>query len=163
SRGANPTAWLDEAKITRGTPARRAASKATYVPWMLSWSISSQGASVAMAARWITAAAPRHAAVIASRSVIEAWTTSSAGPRVGAARSSGRGARGGRPGRGPSRPPPPPGAGGMGLVAPPANFGGAPPRRAGGARPAAGYWGLGSGSAVAPGRDRNSKSQPSLA
>ena len=106
-----------------------------------------------MLARWITAEAPWHAAVIASMSVTEARITSSAGPAVMSAMSSRRRVRSGRASRGRSMVPIPPAAPVMRIVGTPANITRSPRR----------YWGLGSGSGVAPARARNSKSQPSLA
>ncbi|GIL25671.1 hypothetical protein NUM_09250 [Actinocatenispora comari] len=83
--GRMPTAWLLDARITRGTPASRAASSTVRVPSTLTARICSHGASRLMPPRWITAAAPRHAAVIAAGSVTDAVTSSirSPGPAGG--------------------------------------------------------------------------------
>src|SRR5580698_7329554 len=64
-----------------------------------------QDASPGIPARWMTAAAPWQAAVIASRSVTEAWIVSSPGPAVSGARSSRRSVRPGRASRGRSMDP----------------------------------------------------------
>src|SRR5580704_13484476 len=64
-----------------------------------------QDASPGIPARWMTAAAPWQAAVIASRSVTEAWIVSSPGPAVSGARSSRRSVRSGRASRGRSMDP----------------------------------------------------------
>src|SRR5262252_9242960 len=98
---------------------------------MLTWSMSAQEASVAMFARWITAEAPREAAVIASMSVTEAWITSSAGPAVRSAVSSRRRIRPWRASRGRSMDPISPAAPVMRIVGTAANITRSP-RRAGG-------------------------------
>ena len=55
-----------------------------------------QDASPGIPARWMTASAPWHAAVMASRSVTDAWMASSPGPAVSGAMSSTRSVRPGR-------------------------------------------------------------------
>ena len=55
-----------------------------------------QDASPGIPARWITASAPRQAAVMAARSVTDAWMASSPGPAVSGAMSSTRSVRPGR-------------------------------------------------------------------
>ena len=60
-----------------------------------------QDASPGIPARWMTASAPWQAAVMASRSVTDAWMASSAGPAVSGAMSSTRSVR---PGPGQPRP-----------------------------------------------------------
>src|SRR5580704_9988047 len=63
---------------------------------MLSSRMRGQDASPGIPARWMTASAPWQAAVMASRSVTDAWTASSAGPAVSGAMSSTRSVRPGR-------------------------------------------------------------------
>jgi len=60
---------------------------------MLVWRIWGQGASPGIPARWMTASAPRHASVMASRSVTDAWIASSPGPATSGAMSSTRSVR----------------------------------------------------------------------
>src|ERR1700727_3916515 len=67
---------------------------------MFSSLIRSQDASPGIPARWMTASAPWQAAVMASRSVTDAWTTSSPGPAVIGAMSRTRSVRPGRASRG---------------------------------------------------------------
>ena len=55
-----------------------------------------QDASPGIPARWMTASAPWQAAVMASRSVTDAWMASSPGPAVSGAMSSTRSVRPGR-------------------------------------------------------------------
>src|SRR5829696_9493021 len=75
-------AWLEEAKTTRGTPARRAASKTLYVPIRFDSSTASQPESTALvAARWTMASIPAQAATRASRSPIST-TMSALGPAL---------------------------------------------------------------------------------
>ena len=62
---------------------------------LVSW-MRGQGASPGIPARWMTASAPRHAAVMASRSVTDASIASSPGPATSGATSSTRSVRSGR-------------------------------------------------------------------
>ncbi len=55
--------------------------------------MASHGASPGIPARWTTASAPWHAAVMASRSVTDAWIASSPGPATSGAMSSTRSVR----------------------------------------------------------------------
>src|SRR5690348_15300468 len=84
--------------------------------------MSAQEASPEMPARWITAEAPRQAAVIASMSVTEARITSSAGPAVMSVMSSRRRVRPGRASRGRSMDPISPAAPVMRIVGTAANI-----------------------------------------
>src|SRR6516225_2854580 len=63
---------------------------------MFTSQIRSQDASPGIPPRWMTASAPRQAAVMASMSVTDAWMASSPGPAVSGAMSSTRSARPGR-------------------------------------------------------------------
>jgi hypothetical protein len=60
---------------------------------MLVSQMRSQDASPGIPARWMTASAPSHAAVMASRSVTEAWIASSPGPSSSGATSRTRSVR----------------------------------------------------------------------
>src|SRR6266496_2410982 len=72
---------------------------------MFSSQMRGQSASPGMPARWMTASAPRQAAVMASMSVTDAWMASSPGPAVSGAMSSTRSVRPGRASRGRSMDP----------------------------------------------------------
>src|SRR5262245_19987637 len=72
---------------------------------MFSSRMSGQSASPGMPARWMTASAPRQAAVMASMSVTDAWMAASPGPAVSGAMSSTRSVRPGRASRGRSMDP----------------------------------------------------------